>query len=123
MNRNSNRERKCRSEKNHTDITANKRNQVSRHNIRWNRKPEQDPSEAARVQKVHEKASSALSKIIIDKCPCGKGYLVNMDADPIKIISDLMGKMEDMRMKYEKKFKHLSCKYQSSVERMGETMK
>lgn len=59
MNRISNRERKCRSEKNHAEASQPTAGHLSRQNIRWSRKEAQE----SKVKNMHVNAGSLSSNL------------------------------------------------------------
>lgn len=49
--------------------------------------------------------SKGIEQILVGPCPCGKGFIVNKEAEPLKIIQNLTLQIEQLREKYEKKSK------------------
>lgn len=130
MNRISNKERKCRSEKHQQVISVKNQGQLSRDKIKWGRKMGKDVIK----QRAYAKPApvSDIDQVLVKPCPCGKGFIANTDV--VKLIEDLNKKMYQMKIHYEnkledvksyyiEKIKNLSCRFKSSVERMSETMK
>lgn len=100
----SNRERKSRSEKAQPNLNNNKPNQISRQKIRFDRKKifqHQNKSIPNIVSQINCK--NAINKILVKRCRCGEGFIVNMNADPLKLIEELKQEIEQMKQNYEKK--------------------
>lgn len=122
MIKNSNRGRHCQSEKAHQGkvpynniaYVSNQfvnNQQLSKPKLKLRRKHKwQDPHRDEGHMESNQ-ISSALKDILMGPCPCGKGFLVDLDAEPIKMIKHLMHKVNKIQQKFK-----------SSVERMNETM-
>jgi hypothetical protein len=103
MNEISNRERKSRSEKVQANLNHNKPNQISRQKIRFDRKKifqhknKSIPNFASQIN-----AQNAINQILVKRCSCGEGFIINMQADPVKLIEELKHEIYQMKQTYEK---------------------